>query len=109
MDTRRFTDWTAFQVKRAAPTALFPLGQLVATPGALDAIWRNGASAWTYLSRHVTGDWGELSEADKAENELSVREGFRILSAYSLTDGTRIWIITEADRCATTILQPEEY
>ena len=90
-------------------TALFPLGQLVATPGALDAIWRNRAGAWTYLSRHVTGDWGDLNDADKAENELSVREGFRILSAYSLPDGTRIWIITEADRSATTILLPDEY
>lgn len=96
-------------MKSAAPTALFPLGQLVATPGALDAIYRNGAGAWTYLSRHVTGDWGELSEVDKAENELSLRKGFRILSAYSLTDGTRIWIITEADRTATTILLPGEY
>jgi hypothetical protein len=109
MDAQRFTDWTADQVKRLTPRALFPLGQLVATPGALDAIWRNGAGAWTYLSRHVTGDWGELSAADKAENELSVREGFRIVSAYILTDGTKVWIITEADRSATTILLPDEY
>lgn len=107
MDTRRFTDWSADQVKRL--TTLFPLGQLVATPGALDAMWRNGTSAWTYLSRHVSGDWGELDAEDIAENEWSVREGLRLLSAYTLPDGTRIWIITEADRSATTILLPEEY
>ena len=109
MDTRRFTDWTAFHVKSAARTALFPLGQLVATPSALDAIWRNGATAWTYLSRHVTGDWGDLESADRAENELSLREGFRLLSAYALPDGTRLWIITEADRSCSTLLLPEEY
>ena len=103
------TGSTVGHVKSITLTALFPLGRLVATPGALDAIWRNGAGAWTYLSRHVTGDWGDLSAADKAENELSLREGFRILSAYSLTDGTRIWIITEADRSATTLLLPDEY
>ena len=106
MDTQRFTDWTAGQVMA---TALFPLGQLVATPGALDAMWRNGTGAWTYLSRHLTGDWGDLSAEDRAENELSLREGFRLLSAYALPDGTRLWIITEADRSATTLLLPEEY
>jgi len=106
MDTRRFTDWTACQV---IPTALFPLGQLVATPGALDAIWRNSAGAWAYLSRHVTGDWGALDRADAAENALSLREGLRLLSAYPLPDGTRLWIITDAHRSATTLLLPDEY
>ena len=59
--------------------------------------------------RHLTGDWGELSEADKAENELSVREGFRILSAYTMSKGVKIWVITEADRSVTTFLLPDEY
>jgi len=60
------------------------------------------------VQRHASGDWGDLDPQDKAENELSLREGFRILSAYEL-EGTRYWIITEADRSATTILLPEEY
>ena len=62
---------------------------------------------WTHLSRHITDDWGEPEPADVAENELSLREGLQLLSAYALPDGT--WIITEADRSATTLLLPEEY
>ena len=62
-----------------------------------------------FLARHVVGDWGDLDEDDRAENELSIREGFRLLSAYHLRDGTRIWIITEADRSSTTVLLPSEY
>ncbi|MDE3075945.1 MAG: plasmid related protein [Chloroflexota bacterium] len=61
------------------------------------------------LFRHVSGDWGELDEEDKAENELSLREGFRLLSAYTLRNGEKIWIITEADRSVTTLLLPDEY
>ena len=89
--------------------AKFPLGQVVAPPGALDALEDTGQSPLEFLDRHVHGDWGELSEEDRQENEFSLREGFRLLSAYRLTDGTKIWIITEADRSATTILLPEEY
>ena len=87
----------------------FPFGILVATPGALDALERTGQSPLEFLSRHASGDWGEVCEADKKENDFSVRNGFRLLSAYRLRDGTKIWIITEADRSATTILLPEEY
>jgi hypothetical protein len=87
----------------------FSLGQVVSTPGALDALARADQDAWEFIGRHVAGDWGELDEHDLQENELSVKEGFRILSAYTLSDGTKIWIITEADRSATTILLPEEY
>jgi hypothetical protein len=57
----------------------------------------------------VTGDWGELSSEDREENEFSVAHGFRILSAYHLRDGTKIWIITEADRSSTCLLLPSEY
>ncbi len=91
------------------PEILFNLGRVLATPGALDALRRNQCGAWAYLSRHVTGDWGALDRADAAENELSLREGLRLLSAYALPDGTRLWIITEADRSATTLLLPDEY
>jgi len=61
------------------------------------------------LTRHRMGDWGKLGDEDKQENELSLKEGYRLLSAYK-TDGLpKIWIITEADRSATTVLFPEEY
>ena len=87
----------------------FPLGQLVATPGAAEVLERNQQSPTIFVRRHVRGDWGELDPEDVQENEFSLVNGFRLLSAYTLTDGTRIWIITEADRSATTILLPSEY
>ncbi len=89
--------------------ALFSLGQTVATPGALNALGDASQSPLEFLRRHQTGDWGELCDADKRENELSVKHGFRILSAYRTTRDVRLWVITEADRSATTILLPEEY
>ena len=89
--------------------ARFPLGRIVATPGALAALEEAGESPGTLLKRHVTGDWGEVDEHDRQENEFSVAHGFRLLSAYTVTNGTKLWIITEADRSATTILLPSEY
>jgi hypothetical protein len=68
-----------------------------------------GQSPMEFLQRHAAGDWGEVDAHDKAENEYSLQHGFRLLSAYRLADGTKIWIITEADRSSTTILLPEEY
>ena len=91
------------------PSARFPLGQLVATPGALAAIEETGENPTYFVRRHVTGDWGEVDEHDRQENESSVEQGFRLLSAYTLSDGTKIWIITEADRSSTTLLLPSEY
>lgn len=88
---------------------LFNLGQVVATPGALEALQQAGDNAAQFLRRHVTGDWGQVSAEDAAENDFSVQNGYRILSVYRLSDGTKIWIITEADRSSTTILLPEEY
>jgi hypothetical protein len=88
---------------------LFSLGQIVATPGALAAFEASGDDPLAFLIKHVCLDPGDLSPEDIAENLLSVREGFRILSAYRLSDGTRIWIITEADRSSTCILLPSEY
>jgi len=87
----------------------FPLGQIVATPGALDAFKAAGEEPVTYLARHAAGDWGEVCEEDAKENEFSVENGFRILSAYRLKDGTKIWVISEADRSSTCILLPSEY
>lgn len=90
--------------------ALFPLGQMVATPGALVALGDEGIRSDVLLTRHVMGDWGEMTQGDKDENDLSVREGFRILSAYDLPrTRQRIWVITESDRSATTLLLPDEY
>lgn len=88
---------------------LFPLGQILATPGVLGAFESSGDDPLDFLLRHVNGDWGDLAEHDRRENQLSLEKGFRILSSYRLSDGTRIWIITEADRSSTTILLPQEY
>ena len=84
---------------------LFALGRILATPGALglEVIF------YPYLRRHQYGDWGDLGKEDKAENDFSVANRLRILSAYHTPDGKKFWIITEADRSATTILLPSEY
>jgi hypothetical protein len=89
--------------------ALFSLGQVVATPGALEALEDAHQDPAAFLGRHVSGDWGEVPPEDAQENELSVKQGFRILSAYTLSTGVKIWIISEADRSATTLLLPDEY
>ena len=89
--------------------ARFSLGRLVATPGALEVLKRNQAEPLTFFTRHQSGDWGDVDASDYAENEYSLIQGLRLLSAYVLSDGTRIWVITEADRSSTCILLPEEY
>lgn len=88
---------------------LFALGSITATPGTIEAFSQAETNGFEYLARHAQSDWGELTDEDQQENELSVREGFRILSAYKLKTGVKIWIITEADRSMTTILLPQEY
>jgi hypothetical protein len=87
----------------------FRLGQLVATPGALRTIAESGEDPLTLIRRHQSGDWGEVPAKDARENEVSLQHGFRLLSAYTLMTGVTIWILTEADRSATTILRPEKY
>ncbi len=89
--------------------AKFPFGEVVATQGAAAALQQAGEHPFLYLQRHAHGDWGELDAEDVAENEFSLANGLRLLSAYLLKDSTRIWIITEADRSVTTILLPSEY
>ncbi len=88
-------------------TRTFELGQIVITAHALEVL--DPEAMLNSLRRHARGDWGELCEEDKAENELSLREGFRLLSAYHDRNGVKFWIITEADRSVTTILLPEDY
>jgi hypothetical protein len=91
------------------PKTKFPLGQVVATPGALAALQESGEEPTPYLERHNRADWGEVDEHDRNENEFSLEHGFRLLSAYTLRSGVKIWIISEADRSSTTILLPCEY
>ena len=83
------------------------LGQIVATPNALELV--SQAEITKALQRHVTGDWGDLDAEDKQVNDDALVEGTRILSAYRTANGTKFWIITEADRSATTVLLPDDY
>jgi hypothetical protein len=103
---------SARQVRKGhgqVPAAKFNLGQLVATPGALSALEESGQDAIEFVSRHASGDWGDLSEEDQNENEFSLLHGFRLLSSYRLRNGVKVWVITEADRSSTTLLLPDEY
>ena len=86
-----------------------PLGRLLATPGAIRCMDECGVNAGDLLRRHQHGDWGELSVEDRRENYRAARQGLRILSNYPMPNGERVWIITEADRSATTFLLPTEY
>ena len=89
--------------------ALFSLGQVVATPGALVALQDAGQHPFVFLSRHVTGDWGNLVAEDKEENQRALEHGNRIFSSYLTAKNTKIWVITEWDRSVTTLLLPSEY
>ncbi len=89
--------------------ARFSPGMVAATPAALEACGAAEVSPSGLVSRHLAGDWGDVSPEDAEENEMAVREGYRVLSSYPLASGARVWIITEADRSATTLLLPEEY
>lgn len=83
------------------------LGRTLITPGALSGVAPGDVAS--ALRRHASGDWGDVCEADRQENDLSLREGFRIMSVYRDRHGVTFWIITEADRSATTVLLPDEY
>lgn len=92
----------------------FALGQILSTPGALEALQDSGQTPQFFLAKHVQGDWGEVCDEDKQLNDQSLIDGSRLLSAYRTLKNVRLWIITEAsdeqgNRSATTILLPEEY
>ena len=89
--------------------ALFPLGNIYLTIGAQEALEDSNQQPLEFLSRHQKGDFGIICEDDKKENELSIKEGFRILSAYRTAKGEKLCIISEANRESTTLLLPEEY
>ncbi len=86
----------------------FSPGSVVATPGVLEAFRASGDDPLAYLVRHIAGDWGEVNAEDWRANEESLRIGERLLSAYTMSNGTKFWVITERDRSATTFLLPEE-
>ncbi|WP_226449587.1 type I restriction endonuclease subunit M [Acidovorax radicis] len=104
-------------------SAKFPLGQIVATPGAFELLQETGFSAAALCRRHVQCDWGDICEEDRAENDFAITRRLRIQSCYRLVDAERLaatprdrrsslptlWIITEADRSVTTLLRPDEY
>ena len=96
------------ETMRIHQVARFSLGRLVATPAAMEALERAGMGALPLLVRHQSGDWGQVDAEDWQINEEAVERGGRLLSAYEAGD-TRVWVITEADRSATTILLPAEY
>ena len=84
----------------------FPLGQTVITANAKATL--DPADVQEGLSRHAKGDWGDVCPEDRKENELSLKEGFRLLSVYRSGE-MNFWIITEADRSITTVLLPSDY
>ena len=91
----------------ANSAAKFPLGQIVATPNALNHLTHDDIRSG--IIRHQAGDWGDLDADDRKENDLALERGTRLLSAYQAGNGVKFWIITEADRSSTTVLLPEDY
>jgi len=95
------------ETKSEAVVAKFPLGMVFVTPAAereltpLDVI--------SGLKRHARGDWGEIPEEDREENEVALREGYQLISAYRGSSGIPFWIVTELDRFVTTVFLPAGY
>lgn len=91
------------------PRPMFPLGQVVATPAAIEALEDAGQPPNLFLDRHVTSDWGDVCAEDTQANEDAINNDARIFSVYRTAKGVKLYVITEADRSSTTILLPEEY
>jgi hypothetical protein len=91
----------------AFPIAKFRLGHIVSTPNVLSQLTREDILVG--IRRHQAGDWGDVDEDDKAANERALTEKTRLMSVYYSASGVKFWIITEADRRATTVLMPEDY
>ena len=100
---------TASNARTTPSPVRFQLGRLLITPGATEILSEAGQSAQEFISRHARLERGELSDADHRENLFSVTRQLRIFSAFKTAKGVKIWLITEADRSATTILLPSEY
>lgn len=97
------------QTPRPATSVLFPIGELIATPGALSLLERHCINPLSLLGRHVQGDWESVPDEDRAANDNAVTFGNRILSSYTLGGADKVWIISEHDRSSTCILLPDEY
>lgn len=93
----------------AVQSPRFQLGKVVATPGAIEALSAAQTSAWELLSKHVICDFGDVDATDWQSNLDAIKDGERVLSAYTLKTGERLWAITEADRSSTCLLRPDEY
>ena len=92
--------------------ARFPLGQLAATPGVLELLEQHQANLFDLLARHASGDWGDVGAEDAHTNDQALIHGYRVLSCYTLVPGdpdTRVWLLSEQDRSATTAIMPSEY
>jgi hypothetical protein len=89
------------------PIAKFKLGKIVSTPNALEHLTHEDIVR--AIGRHQAGDWGDVSEHDRAQNELSLQQGLRLWSVYHTEKGVKFLLITEANRFATTVLMPEDY
>jgi hypothetical protein len=92
----------------------FDLGQVVATPGCLDAVWEAGQTVRELVDRHLRLEQGELCDDDHRANQMSLADGSRILSSFRLRTGVKVWVPTEAvgddgKRASTCLLLPEEY
>ena len=94
--------------KRPMPKVIFDMGQVVVTSGASYTLHQLERHPVQLLARHATGDWGRLPQQDIEENERSLKQGYRLFSAYDIED-SRFYVITEWDRSVTTVLLPEEY
>lgn len=91
------------------PRPRLPLGRLLATPAAMAALDAVGVSVFSLVNRHARGDWGDVCDEDRQHNDLAAIAGQRVLSSYPLPDGQKVWILTEWDRSATTVLLPDDY
>jgi hypothetical protein len=107
---RHFVGGVAMDSTRHNTCHLFEPGIIVGTPGAIALLERYGISPGELLSRHLAGDWGEVNQSDRQENCFALENGLRIMSVYRMPGSAEvIWIITECDRSATTLLRPEDY
>jgi hypothetical protein len=95
------------ELSRGVGNSKFPLGQTVATPNALNHLTQDDILGC--LKRHAAGDWGDVDEHDHLANERALKTGNRLFSVYHAQDGTKFWIITEADRSSTCVLLPADY
>jgi hypothetical protein len=98
----------------AVKSGLFKPGRILASPGCIEELERAGQSLWEFMARHIAGDWGVVDAEDAEANNQALKDGSRLLSAYLLKTGEKIWIITEAEnddghRVATTGIKPSEY